>query len=438
MTPNDAPLVAVIVPCRDDAVTLPRALASIARQTVPHRVVVVDDGSAEPLTRTDLGDDVTLVRTDGVGPAAARNAGVAASGDTPWVAFLDADDWWTDDCLALQLAHAARRPDAEVLWGRTHILREADDPRVDGTGHVTQLAALLFTRQAWSLAGGLWPDLRAAEDLDVVWRMVRTGVRVHRHDDVVSHYALRSDSVTAGARLGPRAVVDLVRDRLAQRRRAPEVGVVVCVRNGMPWVADALASVLGQDPPPVDVVVVDGHSTDGTQDVLASTAGIRWFAQRRPGLYAAYNEALGEVRGEWIGFCSADDRWTSRRLQAQLAVVTPDIDVVLGATTFVALAEDAGIPGRSLAGTTRTTLLLESMLMRRRVVEMAGPFSEDLGSEADVAWIGSVLGQARGRADCGVTVLHKGLHERNTMASGSGSGLTASIRHLLAQRRAGS
>lgn len=82
--------VSVVVPTKDRPEKLRRCLAALAG---PHELVVVDDGSAERELVAGIASDAgaRLVRLDGQGPAAARNAGVeAASGDV--VCFTD------DDC----------------------------------------------------------------------------------------------------------------------------------------------------------------------------------------------------------------------------------------------------------------------------------------------------------------------------------------------------
>lgn len=86
----------VVIPVYNGASVLPRALASVAAQSVqPAQVVVVDDGSTDGSADVALssGDRVRVVRQPNAGVAAARNRGVAESG-TSLVAFLDADDEW--------------------------------------------------------------------------------------------------------------------------------------------------------------------------------------------------------------------------------------------------------------------------------------------------------------------------------------------------------
>ncbi len=87
--------VSVVIPSRDRPLALRRCLASIGRQgALPLDLVVVDDGGRVPEGVTAVADefDARIVRLEGLGPAAARNAGVAAArGEI--VLLLD------DDCV---------------------------------------------------------------------------------------------------------------------------------------------------------------------------------------------------------------------------------------------------------------------------------------------------------------------------------------------------
>ncbi len=102
------PTISVVIPAYNAAATLSRALDSVLAQTWPaHEIVVVDDGSADATAEVVRaaqaragGGRIRYLRQDNAGPSAARNRGVGeASGN--WVAFLDADDWYYPDRLAL-------------------------------------------------------------------------------------------------------------------------------------------------------------------------------------------------------------------------------------------------------------------------------------------------------------------------------------------------
>jgi glycosyltransferase involved in cell wall biosynthesis len=97
--------ITVLIPAYQAANTLPRALASVAAQTLrPAGILIVDDGSAPALTAPAMAGDVPvrilrLARNGG--SSAALNHGLAAI-ETPWIALLDADDEWLPGKLARQ------------------------------------------------------------------------------------------------------------------------------------------------------------------------------------------------------------------------------------------------------------------------------------------------------------------------------------------------
>lgn len=110
--------VGAVIPVRGPAPFLDEAVASVLAES-PDDVVVVDDGSAEPVVR----DDVRVVRRErSGGPAAARNTGVAALGDVELVALCDADDAWTPGSLAPRVAALAAAPQAAGAFGRARIV----------------------------------------------------------------------------------------------------------------------------------------------------------------------------------------------------------------------------------------------------------------------------------------------------------------------------
>lgn len=96
--------VTVVIPARGRPDLLERAARSVLGQShAPAEVLIVDDGSESPLEAC-LPDDVVercrVIRyTPGEGAAQARNKGLQESA-SPWVAFIDADDWWDPDHLA--------------------------------------------------------------------------------------------------------------------------------------------------------------------------------------------------------------------------------------------------------------------------------------------------------------------------------------------------
>lgn len=98
--------ISVVIPTRDRAAVLPRALDSVYSQTLPAKeVIVVDDGSSDG-TRELLAaryPQATLVSQPASGVSRARNKGINAA-TCDWIALLDDDDLWHPDKLAAQAA----------------------------------------------------------------------------------------------------------------------------------------------------------------------------------------------------------------------------------------------------------------------------------------------------------------------------------------------
>jgi glycosyltransferase involved in cell wall biosynthesis len=121
----------VIIPTHDRPDLLREAITSVRNQTVDEvEIIVVDDASDPPVV---VDDDIVLVRHDRpLGPAAARNAGVAAARGHA-VAFLDDDDLWLPDRLMLA-RRGLRRASVAVCFSR--FVHEAE--RTAGRGRMLE------------------------------------------------------------------------------------------------------------------------------------------------------------------------------------------------------------------------------------------------------------------------------------------------------------
>jgi len=104
--PREFPRISVIIPVFNGERFLGEAIKSALSQTLPpYEILVIDDGSTDGSAQLaeSFGPPVRVIRQENRGEAAARNRGIdAAQGD--WIAFLDCDDVWKPEKLALQAA----------------------------------------------------------------------------------------------------------------------------------------------------------------------------------------------------------------------------------------------------------------------------------------------------------------------------------------------
>lgn len=101
----------------------------------------------------------------------------------------------------------------------------------------------------------------------------------------------------------------------------PLVTVITAVYNAERWIAGCLESVLSQDYPNIEHIVIDGCSSDGTIDILRQYGDriALWQSESDDGLYHAWNKGLTRARGEWICFLGADDKFLPHAVSNYMA-----------------------------------------------------------------------------------------------------------------------
>ncbi|GIW30813.1 MAG: glycosyl transferase [Meiothermus sp.] len=87
----------------------------------------------------------------------------------------------------------------------------------------------------------------------------------------------------------------------------PTVSVVVPARNEEEMIGACLESILRQEPPPYEVILVDNGSTDRTGEIGRSL-GVRVIYQPQPGLHIARQTGLEAASGEVVAATDADCR----------------------------------------------------------------------------------------------------------------------------------
>ncbi len=197
--------------------------------------------------------------------------------------------------------------------------------------------------------------------------------------------------------------------------RKPLVSVIMPAFNTAAYIAESVNSVLDQDYPGIELIVVDDGSTDGTVEILRGYGDrLTLLTQQNQGAAVARNTGIAAAQGDFIAFIDSDDVWLPGKLTAQVLYMQQHPEIGLVHTDFLAWKPDANgqfAPPHTLAdppvpvtevpeivpegsGWVYNQLLMESLphtitvMMRRELVEQVGPFDPQLkrGQDYDY-WI---------------------------------------------------
>lgn len=248
----DPALISVVLPTHQRLPLLREAVASVRAQTDGRwEMLIVDDGSTDGTAEylAALAAEEPRVRPillphDG-NPGRARNAGIAAARGR-WIAFLDSDDTWRADKLALQRAAMEANPGLRWLYtgrslmdGDGRSLSDADyrpwrpvsgDVVLPLLSHEAMIAlpSVLAERSLLDEAGGFDESLRYCMDYDLWLRLAARAPTLALPEPLVC-IRLHTGSRTRG-KLGVNTGFFRVYTRFARRHPTPDV-VRICRRQ---------------------------------------------------------------------------------------------------------------------------------------------------------------------------------------------------------------
>jgi glycosyltransferase involved in cell wall biosynthesis len=113
------------------------------------------------------------------------------------------------------------------------------------------------------------------------------------------------------------------------------ISCIVPVYNSERYLGETLDSILAQTYRPLEIIVVDDGSTDGTAAVAAGYGHrVRYVRQANAGEAAARNRGLNVAEGEFVAFDDADDLWHPEKLERQVARLEHRPEIDLSFTSF--------------------------------------------------------------------------------------------------------
>ena len=180
-----------------------------------------------------------------------------------------------------------------------------------------------------------------------------------------------------------------------------KVSCVLPVYNGLPYLEEAVLSVLAQDFADFELLLIDDGSTDGSGDLCralaARDARIRVISQANAGIVASLNRGVAQAQGEYIARMDADDLCKPERFGRQVAFLDENSDVAAvgsrlnvidGEGRFVHKARGNAWQGGSHFPAAGITFCHPTVMFRRAAFAQTQGYSEDFHAAEDYAlWI---------------------------------------------------
>ena len=189
----------------------------------------------------------------------------------------------------------------------------------------------------------------------------------------------------------------------------PLVSVIIPAYNAERYLAEAIESAFSQTYLPVEVIVVNDGSKDGTEAVARRyLPRIKFASQPNGGISKARNTAIEMSEGAFLALLDADDLWAPNKLELQMAAfrADPALDIVFG--HMVQFFEGGGGESQPIQGT-----LPSSAVIRRESFFRVGRFDPEVKLAEFLSWY--LLAREKGLKECVVPeiVLRRRVHGDN-------------------------
>lgn len=172
----------------------------------------------------------------------------------------------------------------------------------------------------------------------------------------------------------------------------PLVSIIIATYNRERYVNAAIESALAQTYRPIEIIVVDDGSTDGTSDTLGEYMDrINYIRQDNQGEACARNTGIDHSTGEFIAILDSDDVWLPDKLEIQIALMCDQPEISMVATQAVPidtegnwLTTTASFPHQGRGPVRLETILLDSplvastLVIRRNCLPKPLPFTPGL------------------------------------------------------------
>jgi len=193
----------------------------------------------------------------------------------------------------------------------------------------------------------------------------------------------------------------------------PKISIITPSFNQVDFLERTLLSVLEQDYPNIEYIVIDGGSTDGSVDLIKKYERrlAYWVSEKDRGQAHAINKGLERATGDWVAWQNSDDTYYPGAF-SQLAAVAQSngsAQLIIGNMNLID-RDDQILRDLKYVRPTYSSLLSEGMILsnqsafwQRKVHQELGLLSESLDCAFDYEWFLRLLAEGRQTAHVNTT-----------------------------------
>jgi glycosyltransferase involved in cell wall biosynthesis len=176
----------------------------------------------------------------------------------------------------------------------------------------------------------------------------------------------------------------------------PKISIVTPAFNCGPFIRRCIESVMAQEYPNFEHIVVDGGSTDNTVEILKQYPHVRWVSEKDNGEANALNKGIKMVTGEIVCWLNADDFMSPKAMVpvGQAFALNPEWELIYGKTDMVTPHGAVLWVKQSVPNASVKTLVKwwehaimphqPSMYLKKKLIDRVGPINEELHFSIDL------------------------------------------------------